>query len=825
MKNGIIEKIKDAITIPAYMQREHGRTAVGNRMRSFRPDAKNNSSLMVNERDWFDFGIAVGGDIIDLAAYDKFNGDKGQAIKYLAEAWNLTLPYDAPQIEIVFQSYLGILEAVTEFYANNLQPEHVEYLHSRGLTDATIGELKLGWAKNPNEYLLSKGYTQEQITDSGVLQFLHRIMVPYLRNGKPTYLAGRSSLWEDSPSSNPDAKYMKLFRSNMSEHPIWGFETLAKRSGAVVIAEGIFDAISCYQEGYAVVSAITGSFSSEQKKDLIPALRGRDVIICMDYDPMSKAGQKFTERLATELFECGIHVSAVFLQGGDKKQDLNELYAEKPCHATLEKIFSQALPWEQVQIKSIAAIPKEQERKAELTQFLRRCANVFDWPTVAQMVEDARVTDAFPGVWLKELAKTLKNAPKEIDVVKDFKEKYDCVFHESLGWHEYSQTRWTFRSEYEIQQKIGNLLGRFQTAKLVDSVRKLLRGELIYRSHFNLNKRILNFPNGELDIETSELKNHSRESFSTIQMNYSFDPTAKCPQWEQFIEDITGGARDRAELLQEMFGYCLTNDNRYQKCFYLIGDGANGKSVLLSILEALVGEANTSHVEIAFLSSDFQRIKLSNSMVNICNDMKTDVAGTSSFFKAIVTGDTISGCYKGKDFFDFKPTCKMVFSANSMMNTRDIDKGFLRRICFINFPISFVENPAKKNERKRDTTLATRLLAELPGILNWSLQGLQFLREKNSFTNTSDQETMYHDLEMVNNPIAAFIEEELRPQADWYSSPVTRMDIYKKYLLWCENTKSVPMSSRWFWPRMRQQITIQDVHSTQGRHVILDLKE
>jgi putative DNA primase/helicase len=255
------------------------------------------------------------------------------------------------------------------------------------------------------------------------------------------------------------------------------------------------------------------------------------------------------------------------------------------------------------------------------------------------------------------------------------------------------------------------------------------------------------------------------------------------------------------------------------------GDGANGKSVMLSILEALVGEENTSHVEIAFLVSDFQRIKLANSMVNICNDMKTDVAGTSSFFKAIVTGDTISGCFKGKDFFDFKPTCKMVFSANSLLNARDIDKGFLRRFCFINFPISSVENPQKKNERKRDTTLQGKLLKELPGILNWALVGLATLRKNKSFTNTIDQETMYHDLEMVNNPIAAFVEEELRPQAEWYSSPVSRTEVFKKYLQWCECTKSTPMSSRWFWPRIRHQVTVQDVKTSKGRLVMFDFSE
>ena len=188
-------------------------------------------------------------------------------------------------------------------------------------------------------------------------------------------------------------------------------------------------------------------------------------------------------------------------------------------------------------------------------------------------------------------------------------------------------------------------------------------------------------------------------------MNYSLDPQATCQTWEQFIQEITDGARDRSDLLQEMFRYCLTHNTRYQKCFYLIDDGANGKSVLLGILEALIGEANASHVEIAFLGSDFQRIKLANSMVNICNDIKTDVAGTGSFFKAIVTGDTISGCFKGKDFFDFKPTCKMVFAANNMLNTRDIDNGFLRRICFVNFPIKFVPEPTRKNERQRDPEL------------------------------------------------------------------------------------------------------------------------
>lgn len=824
MKSGIIEKIKDAITVPAYMQREYGRVAVGNRMKSFRSDAKNNSSLMVNERDWYDFGSGIGGDIIDLAAHDKFNGDKGQAIKYLAESWNLQLPHDVPEIEIIFSSYLGILEEATRFYMNCLESRHVEYLHSRGINDSTIGELKLGWANNPCEYLKEKGYTQEQIADSGITQFFNRIIIPYLRNGKTVYMAGRASCWSDAQSSNPDAKYMKLYRSAMSEHPIWGFETLAKRSGTVIIAEGIFDAISCYQEGYPVVSAITGSFSAEQKKDLLPALKGRDVIICMDYDPLSKAGQKFTEKLATELFENGIHVRAVFLEGGDKKSDLNEIYAANPGKATLENVFAEAKSWDSVQIERIAALSNEQEKRAQLSRLLRRCATVFDWPTVAQMVEDAKDTGEFAKIWLNELAKTLKSAPKEIDVVKEFAEKYDCVYHEALGWHEFDGSRWVKRSEYEMRQYIGKLLGRFQTAKLVDSVRSLLRSELFYKGEFNINKKILSFPNGELEVSSGELKNHSRNNYNTIQMNYSFDAKAECPEWLKFIETISDGERDRMDLLQEMFGYCLTHDTRYQKCFYLIGDGANGKSVLLGILEALIGEANTSHVEIAFLNSDFQRIKLAQSMVNICNDIKTDVAGTGSFFKAIVTGDTISGCFKGKDFFDFKPSCKMVFAANNMLSTKDIDNGFLRRICFINFPVTFVTEPKRKNERKRDPELQKKLLKELPGILNWSLAGLRALNDQGSFTTTADQERLIKELEMINDPIAAFVDEVVAVHPDRFVALQNRETIYNEYRKWCTESNSMPMSSRWFWPRLRQKVNVTETREAYGRKAALSLK-
>ena len=133
---------------------------------------------------------------------------------------------------------------------------------------------------------------------------------------------------------------------------------------------------------------------------------------------------------------------------------------------------------------------------------------------------------------------------------------------------------------------------------------------------------------------------------------------------------------------------------------------------------------------------------------------------------------------------------------------------------------------SRADQEERTATgsgIAEKLLKELPGILNWSLAGLKALCENGSFTNTTDQETLIRELELINNPIAAFVEDVIAPEAVWYATPQNRDDIYKKYQKWCTETNSVPMFSRWFWPRLRRQATVKDVRRANSRHVIIEL--
>jgi len=823
MKTALIDEIKSKVSCINYMEAEHQAKIVGGRCKSFRPDAKNPSSLLVNERDWYDFGSGIGGDVIDLAANDKFAGNIGRAIAYLAEHWNIERDTPPPHVEIMFNTYRAILDKATEYYSKRLwSSEHeakIRYLNGRGLTDDTIRALRIGWADNPCPYLQEHGFTMEQINETGIRSFVNRLMVPYLRNGKAIYLIGRTSVWPEFPSNNPDAKYMKLYRGDTSEHPIWGLETLRTRPGTVIVAEGIFDAISCWQEGYPVVTAVTGAFSNEQKKDLIPALKGRRVIVCMDYDPETHAGQKFTTALSQELFDAGISVSACYLTGDNAKKDISQLYAANPSRSTLEKTFALSVKWERMEVQRICAIKDEDERKGKFVAFMKKAVRRFDWPSVADLFEEA--AGSFGKAWLREVQKQLKHPPTELEVMETFVAENDVVFHPSLGFFRYLNNTWHPFSDYDVREITLKICGRNATARLLESSLALIKAKTKIEVDFDADRNLINFENGMVNVETGELSKHQREYYSLRQMTYRYEPKAECPNWLAFLESITNGDEVKQNLIQEIFGYCLTRDVRYQKCFCLIGEGSNGKSVLLKILEAMVGKENTSHIEIAFLNSEFNRIQLLGSRVNICNDMKSDVSGTESYLKAIVSGDPISGAKKFRDAINFSPYCKMVFSVNRMPTARDIDAALMRRFCFISFPVKFVDkpNPTKVNERMKIDNLDEILLKELPGIFNWALRGLKALREQGRFSEPADEKQSKDELYRLNNPIIAFVEDVVGNGGTRWTAKISRNEIYHEYNEWCKRTNTHPLSARGFWPRLREVFPMRETRGFDGWYV------
>lgn len=734
-----INKIKDRISVFS-LARDYLNlkiTRPGDRCVSFRSGADNPTALLINERDWWDFGSDKGGDVIDLYS-EAHSKTKAEAIRELAQIAKVNPNFSENEIR------WDNLDKKAETYHKQLRDR--TYLKKRGLTDETINRLKIGESDG-------------------------RIYIPYFKYGHVVYFVSRGE--------NP--KYKKM-EHELGDHIIWGLHTIG-RQGSIVIAEGAFDAIVCDQEGFPVLSAITGRFSKEQMKDLVSCCRNREVIICFDYDPQTKAGQKFTIDLADKLTFEGIEVKVKRIVGGSVKVDLNDLYCRGE---NLHLFFAQTDDWKTERVNAI-------NNKIEFMNFFKKLKRVFQWPDIVELIH---LNENFDRIWINEFVKQLKKPMTDDEVLKELAEKYTLLFHEQLGWFEYDSGLWNRKDEHLIKNYISIILNSSQTGPRIASVLSCAKAYFI---HDLKPCNMLNMRNGMFNGK--EIIAHSSKYYSTIQLNYDYDPFARCPEFTGFIETITDGDEKRMDLIQEMFGYCLLPDCRFQTCFFLIGSGANGKSVLLEVLTEMVGKENVSNVEISALNEPFQRICLFSSMVNIASETHSDVKGTETIFKQIVAGEQINGCYKGKDFLVFKPKCKMISASNDYIESKDLSYGFLRRIRFVDFPVTFTDTSTPK----RDRTILSRLLGELPGILNWSLIGLNHLLEQGEFTLTSDQTRMMETFISLSSPIHDFVKDYQIPET-WTS----RKTVYGKYKDWCIESNTHPFSARKFWVKLRGIVKFEE---------------
>ncbi|MFC1717075.1 phage/plasmid primase, P4 family [Candidatus Poribacteria bacterium] len=235
----------------------------------------------------------------------------------------------------------------------------------------------------------------------------------------------------------------------------------------------------------------------------------------------------------------------------------------------------------------------------------------------------------------------------------------------------------------------------------------------------NTHKHLVNMQNGMFDLREDRLIPHSPEFLSTIRIPVDYDPKSQfeSSRIARFLADVLPS--DCIDLIEEFFGYALIPDNRFGKAFMLTGGGANGKSTLLNLLERFIGRENVSKVPLQELDQHrFKRADLFGKLVNMFPDLNAHAVKSSTYFKAVTTGDVIDAERKNRDPFYFRPFARMIFSANEIPSSSDRSFAYYRRWSIIPFPNQFVGENA-------DTNLIDRLTQpdELSALLNQALIG------------------------------------------------------------------------------------------------------
>lgn len=284
----------------------------------------------------------------------------------------------------------------------------------------------------------------------------------------------------------------------------------------------------------------------------------------------------------------------------------------------------------------------------------------------------------------------------------------------------------------------------------------------------------VNLRNGMLHVETRELQPHSKAYLSTIQLPVKYNHDAKCPRWLQFLAEVFEEDQERIDLIQEFMGYSLVPDTRFEKALLMVGEGANGKSTLLSTWENIIGRDNFCSVTLGNLQNEFHRVRLHGKLLNIAAEVRDTTLEQADYFKRIVTGDTIDAAHKHKPVFHFRPFARLVFAMNRMPRVKDTSHGFYRRLLLVPFNRVF-------EGEEQDRQLRQKLVEEVDGIFQWALRGLDRLYCSDGFTEPKVVRKTLAEYRRANNPVVAFVEDCCKLDPHISTGKNTLYEQYKKY--------------------------------------------
>jgi putative DNA primase/helicase len=244
---------------------------------------------------------------------------------------------------------------------------------------------------------------------------------------------------------------------------------------------------------------------------------------------------------------------------------------------------------------------------------------------------------------------------------------------------------------------------------------------IITAAELDQHSMLITVNNGTIDLHTGTLQPHRAEDFMTRLVPIAFDQNAQCPLFLTFLERIFDGNHHIIDYLQRFAGYCLTGLTGEQVLLFLYGLGCNGKTVLANVLGALLGDlASTATADLLMArdnrsaSNDIAALRGSR-LVKV-SEFDDGERLAESQIKTLTGGDPVTCRFLYQEHFTYTPTYKILLIGNHKPKIRGTDYGIWRRLHLLNFHVTIPED-------ERDPHLQDKLIAELPGILAWTVQG------------------------------------------------------------------------------------------------------
>lgn len=285
--------------------------------------------------------------------------------------------------------------------------------------------------------------------------------------------------------------------------------------------------------------------------------------------------------------------------------------------------------------------------------------------------------------------------------------------------------------------------------------------------------------NGLLHVPSRRLLPKTTRFFGVNSTPVHYEPGAPSPQkFVEFLRQTFPDEPDCIAGLQEMFGLFLTRDTSHQKIFQLVGPPRSGKGTLTRLLQALVGEGNFTSPSAANLAGRFGLAPLIDKQVAVVTDMRmgrnVDRTHLVETLLRVSGEDSVSVERKGIENEEVRLSTRFLLVSNEILQVRDTSDAIGARMVLYVMRQSF--------QGREDYGLEAKLRGELPGILNWALDGLDRLRERGHFEQPASAMPELERMHRLTSPVKYYVSERLVVGVDY---TVNKDDLFRDFEEWC----------------------------------------
>ena len=304
---------------------------------------------------------------------------------------------------------------------------------------------------------------------------------------------------------------------------------------------------------------------------------------------------------------------------------------------------------------------------------------------------------------------------------------------------------------------------------------------------------LINLENGTFEITEKSVSNREfrRNDFLTYQLPFSFDEAAECPAWQSFLDEVIPD-KGKQHLLAEYIGYVFARRLKLEKTLILYGTGANGKSVVFDVMNALLGKVNVSNYSLEALSEPYYRAMIADKLLNYASEISNRLQAEK--FKQLTSGEPVEARLPYGQPMILADYARLAFNCNDLPRDVEHTEAFFRRFLILTFDQTIAAE-------KRNPNLAKEIIEkELSGVFNWILAGLKRLLTQNNFSPCEAVQKALDDYRKESDSAAMFLDEE--GYAANTNEYVALKTLYPAYRRYCIDNGYTPLGNIKFAKRL-----------------------